>query len=193
MSTRPLNGYLAYLATPYSRYPLGIEQAFMDAAKLAALLMRMNIHVYSPIAHTHPLAVYGRIDPLDHAIWMPFDKMMMDKADVLIVAHMDGWQDSRGVAEEIAVFERAGKPIYDLDPRTLMMTRRQEERAGGMTVVAAIARIAELDKAIAEYPSWGAALTAMDEERKELASFVSRNTPTLAHKKTPAEHAGTLG
>jgi hypothetical protein len=118
-------GTLAYLATPYTKYPAGIEAAFRDAASLAAELLRSGISVYSPIAHCHPLSVHGGIDPLDHSIWIPFDAAMMRAADVLIVAHMEGWQESYGVAHEIDVFTKAGKPIYDLDLGTLAMSRRQ--------------------------------------------------------------------
>lgn len=120
----PASGYLAYLATPYSKYPGGLDAAFRDAAALAARLLVAGIAVYSPIAHTHPLAIYGDLDPLDHSIWLPFDAAMMARCDVLIVAHMDGWEQSFGVAHEIEVFQGAGKGIYDLDPATLKMTRR---------------------------------------------------------------------
>src|SRR3990167_1959103 len=60
---------IGYLATPYTRYPAGIRAAFADAAKLAARLLVTGLKVYSPITHTHPLAIYGHLDPLDHAIW----------------------------------------------------------------------------------------------------------------------------
>lgn len=116
---------ISYLATPYTKYPCGIEQAFIDAAKLAARLMLAGVRVYSPIAHTHPLAIHGNIDPLDHAIWMPFDEAMMAVADTLIVAHMDGWENSYGMKLEIDFFDRAGKPIFDLNPSTMVMIRRQ--------------------------------------------------------------------
>lgn len=120
------NTALAYLATPYSKYMDGnLELAFRDAAALAAKLMLAGVKVYSPIAHTHPLAIYGDVDPLDRDIWLPFDEAMMSAADVLIVAHMKGWQASRGIAHEIEFFERAGKPIFDLDPNTLTMSRRR--------------------------------------------------------------------
>jgi nucleoside 2-deoxyribosyltransferase len=116
---------LCYLATPYSKYLGGhLERAFVDASKIAAQLLRAGIKVYSPIAHTHPLAVYGNIDPLDHSIWLPFDEAMMEAANILIVAHMDGWQDSKGIAHEIAFFEQRGKPIYDLNPETMTMAKR---------------------------------------------------------------------
>lgn len=115
---------LAYLATPYSKYPGGIELAFQEAARLAARLMLLGIRVYSPIAHTHPLAVYGNVDPYAHDIWLPFDEAMMERCDVLIVAHMEGWAESKGMAHELDVFTAAGKAIFDLDPSSLTMIKR---------------------------------------------------------------------
>lgn len=115
---------LCYLATPYSKYSAGLDKAFEDAAALAASLLVEGVKVYSPIAHTHPLAKYSHLDPLDHEIWLPFDEAMMAAADALIVAHMDGWQDSYGIAHEIDYFTKAGKPIYDLEPSSFAITRR---------------------------------------------------------------------
>jgi nucleoside 2-deoxyribosyltransferase len=117
---------LAYLATPYSKFPDGIEAAFIAASKLTAQLLRAGIKVYSPIAHTHPVAIHGDIDPHDHAIWMPFDQAMMDVCDSLIVAHLPSWETSKGVAIEIEVFEKAGKPIFDLEPASLSMVKRRK-------------------------------------------------------------------
>lgn len=119
---------LAYLATPYSRYPAGPVSAFIDAATLAARLLRAGVNAYSPIAHTHPLAVYGNLDQFDHSIWLPFDELMMSRCDTLIVAHMEGWQESKGIAHEVAFFERAMKPIFDLpDITTCSMVLRERE------------------------------------------------------------------
>lgn len=119
---------LHYLATPYSKWPAGIEDAFQQACILASRLLVAGYKVYSPIAHTHPLAVYGKLDPLDHAIWLPFDEAMMHAADVLIVAHMEGWRESKGVAHEIDFFDRHGKAIFDLNPRTLVIARRRHAK-----------------------------------------------------------------
>lgn len=123
MSDKP--GGLAYLATPYSKYPTGLHHAFIEASRIAGKLLIAGVNVYSPIAHCHPLALHAGLDPLDYKIWMPFNDVMMAAARVLIVAHMDGWQESYGVGIEIDRFIGAGKPIFDLDPRTLVMTRRQ--------------------------------------------------------------------
>jgi len=110
---------LCYLATPYSKYPNGIEAAFRMAAKTAARLLQAGARCYSPIAHTHPIAIYGQIDPLAHDIWLPFDSAMMDAADVLVVAMLPTWRDSYGIRHEIDTFAAAGKPVFYLDPDTL--------------------------------------------------------------------------
>lgn len=111
---------LAYLATPYSKYCKGIDVAFEHAAALAAKLLIKGVKVFSPITLTHPMAIYGHIDPLDHKIWIPFDETMMRMADALIVAMMDGWRESFGIAHEIRYFTGDNKPVVYLDPETLI-------------------------------------------------------------------------
>lgn len=110
---------LVYLGTPYSKYPAGIERAFRDAASLAGKLLTVGVKSYSPIAHTHPIAIHGQLDPYDHAIWLPFDAAIMDKSDAMIVAMMDGWDVSYGIKHEIEEFTKAGKPIFYLDPNSM--------------------------------------------------------------------------
>jgi hypothetical protein len=102
---------LWYVATPYSKYPGGIDTAWTDACKATAALIKMGIAAYSPIAHTHPIAVHGHIDPYDHTIWIPLDRHMMRAADGLIVVMMEGWDTSYGVDLEIREFREAGKRI----------------------------------------------------------------------------------
>lgn len=50
---------MKYLATPYSKFEGGLEAAFRAAAEVAAKLVRQGESVYSPICHTHPIAIYG--------------------------------------------------------------------------------------------------------------------------------------
>jgi hypothetical protein len=99
-----------YLATPYSKYAKGIWEAFEESCRAAAWLIRQGISVYCPIAHTHPVALHGGIDPLDHQIWIPVDAPIMAGASGLIVCMMDGWEDSYGIAQEIAMFGLMAKP-----------------------------------------------------------------------------------
>lgn len=105
-----------YLATPYSKYPGGIEEAFKLACREAATLVRAGIRVYSPIAHTHPVATYGEIDPYDHGIWLPADAPFMRAAKGLIVLRAESWEDSHGIKCEIEEFQKAGKPVVYMDP-----------------------------------------------------------------------------
>jgi hypothetical protein len=113
---------LVYLGSPYSKYPAGIEQAFKDVSALAGRLLSEGVKAYSPIAHTHPIAVHGNLDPYDHNIWLPFDAAIMEKSDGMIVAMMEGWDSSYGIKHEIEIFMKTGKPIFYLDPVTLGVT-----------------------------------------------------------------------
>lgn len=105
-----------YLATPYSKHPGGIEEAFRAASREAALYVRAGIPVVSPIAHTHPIAAHGGLDFYDHSIWMPMDEPLMAAAVGLIVVRMPTWEQSKGIQMEIAAFRTAGKPIVFTEP-----------------------------------------------------------------------------
>jgi hypothetical protein len=115
---------LAYLGTPYTRYDAGLNAAFYDACRLTARLLATGIKCFSPIVHGHAISTHGNLDPLDLRIWYPFNDLMMDRCDVLIVAHLPGWTESDGIAYEIKTFERCCKPIFDLDCESLRMVRR---------------------------------------------------------------------
>lgn len=115
---KPASGYI-YLATPYSRYPGGIHAAAMNASILTARLIEIGIPVFSPIAHSHPVAIYGGIDPFSHDFWLPVCEPMMAASAGILVAKMQSWDQSIGIAHEIAWFERAGKPVHFLDESDL--------------------------------------------------------------------------
>ena len=110
---------LVYLASPYTKYPEGITLAYIHACKLAARLLRAGVKVYSPIAHGHSIAVHGSIDPLDLSIWLPFNGVMLAKADCLLVAMLPSWETSVGTRHEIDGFVEREKPVLFLDPEEL--------------------------------------------------------------------------
>lgn len=103
-----------YLASPYSRYYAGTEEAFRVAAVAAAELVKAKVPVFCPIAHSHPVAVHGGLPLEDHEVWLPADKPFMETASGVVVLMIDGWNESVGVAHEIEHFERAGKPVWYL-------------------------------------------------------------------------------
>lgn len=104
-----------YLASPYSKYPDGLEAAFRDVCKATAFLIQESVRVYSPIAHTHPVAVHGGVNPLDHSIWLPADEPLMRAAHGLIVCKMATWEDSYGIGVEVETFKEMGRPVLYMD------------------------------------------------------------------------------
>lgn len=107
---------LWYLATPYSKYPGGIEQAFVLACTETARLVKAKVPVFSPIVHTHPVAALGGMDPLDHTIWLPCDEPMMNACSGIILLRAESWGLSYGMKVERETFEAAGKPVVFMDP-----------------------------------------------------------------------------
>lgn len=110
---------LTYIASPYSYYPTGLDRAYSDICEICWWFNVAGISHFSPIIYSHPLAAVWGVDRMNARFWLDFDTRMMGAADALIVVELDGWEDSAGVAEEIAYFEAAGKPVYHLDPLTL--------------------------------------------------------------------------
>lgn len=100
-----------YLASPYSKFERGQEEAFKEACAAAATLLKRGVFVFSPIAHSHPIAEHGGIDALSHDMWMPLDLAMLDICDGLLVLMMPGWKESYGVQREIEHAAKTGKPI----------------------------------------------------------------------------------
>lgn len=97
---------LYYLAHPYSGNHL---ENFKSANEIAAKLIQKGIHVYSPISHTHPIAVDGQMDLDDYTIWLPLDEKFMEFCDGIILC--EGWEYSYGCLYEEEWFARHRKTI----------------------------------------------------------------------------------
>jgi len=110
-----MSGFL-YLATPYSKYPDGIEAAYKLACREAGRFIALGIPVLSPIAHSHPIAMAAGLDPLDHGIWLQADEPLMAAACGLIVCKATGWNESVGIRAEIEAFNQVHKPEFFYDP-----------------------------------------------------------------------------
>ena len=114
-----IQGYW-YLATPYSKWPHGLEDANTVAQKLAAALLSIGVKVFSPIAHTHGISAYATaVDKRDFDFWLGADKPLLDAAGGLLIADLQGWRDSKGVTLEIQWAKEQKKPYWLLNPETL--------------------------------------------------------------------------
>jgi len=86
------------------------EQRFDAVSEFTSKLIKGGMVAYSPIAHSHPLAVRYDIRG-DFDFWMPQNYGMLCKASRVIVLTLDGWKESVGVQAEIAFAEQCGLPV----------------------------------------------------------------------------------
>lgn len=112
----PLEKYeLIYLASPYTNYVWSIHGAAADIARITGRLILKRLNVFSPIVHSHYVSMASGIDPLDHSFWMKVDESFMHKSDALLVCQLSGWQESKGVNQELERFLALEKPRYTLE------------------------------------------------------------------------------
>lgn len=107
---------LVYLATPFTLSPQGFEGAATTAANIAARLAQATHGaVFCPIAHSYLIVQSAGLDHVkDDVCWRALNERMLEECDILVIAHMDGWEESQGIAEEVTAFQRAGKPVFDM-------------------------------------------------------------------------------
>jgi hypothetical protein len=107
---------LVYLATPYSHPDASVREGRFRAVNAAAAeLMRKGMHIYSPISHTHPIALAGDL-PLGWEYWQAYDRAILAACCAMIVLTLDGWKESKGVAGEIAIANEMGLPVQFISP-----------------------------------------------------------------------------
>lgn len=101
---------VAYLSCPYfDPDPIVKENRHTIVTRVAFELMSQRIMVYSPLTHNLPidrLGIHGTWET-----WKGFDHMMLSKCDRLIVLKLPGWENSKGVAAEIACAKELELPI----------------------------------------------------------------------------------
>lgn len=111
---------LVYLASPYSSdaadgYKIMIAR-FEMACIAASRLMAKGMLVFSPIAHTHSIAMYGGL-PRGWDYWESYDRAMLTCCKTLYVLTIGGWHKSKGILEEIAIARELKLPIKFVDEK----------------------------------------------------------------------------
>ena len=103
---------LVYLASPYSAYKGGREDAFRLACEKAAEVMSMGYAVFCPIAHSHSVEKYGMDGATQNGDWwLEQDFAVLRRCDELWVYMMPGWEKSYGIGKEIELAKSRGIPI----------------------------------------------------------------------------------
>lgn len=107
---------LIYLASPYSHPDSEVRlQRFHLVCKKASELMLQSYLVFSPVAHSHAIAVGWGL-PLGFDFWGEFDRRMIQPCDAFAILMIPGWQESTGVQAEATLAQKFGKPTLFLEP-----------------------------------------------------------------------------
>lgn len=109
-----------YLASPYTKFVDGVDAAYLLVADISDELHRARVRHFCPIRVSHDICERSGIDKIDHNFWMSVDRPFMTGAAGLLVAGMEGWEESRGIIAERAYFGAAKKPMMFLDPAILL-------------------------------------------------------------------------
>ena len=102
---------LIYIASPYSHELQNVmRDRFHAVCEYAGRMMKAGKVVYSPIAHSHPIAMRVGL-PTDWEYWEKFDRVMLQQCTELHVLQIDGWYESEGVRAEVCMAEQLGLPV----------------------------------------------------------------------------------
>lgn len=108
---------ISYLACPYSHPDPEIKALRHHLVNRMALeLHKRGRMVFSPLTHNIPLIqVSGKQNFWDD--WGRFDLTMLERCDELIVLQVPGWEESKGVTNEIAHAKKLNIPIEMINPK----------------------------------------------------------------------------
>ena len=101
---------LVYLASPYSKYPGGREEANKLVTKKAAELMEEGYILFAPIPHSHNIEK-EMSKTYDGDWWLEQDFAVLKNCDKLVVYKIPGWEKSYGVKEEIKFAKKNKIPV----------------------------------------------------------------------------------
>ena len=100
-----------YLAAPYTHKNKSTVNARVKSINShAARLMASGDNVFSPISHSHQIAMENDL-PTTFEFWQEQNHSFTDWSDKVVVLALDGWEESRGVADEIKYAESTGKVV----------------------------------------------------------------------------------
>jgi hypothetical protein len=110
-----MTGGLVYLASPYSHPDPAVRLARFEAAnRVAAILMARGILVFSPLSHSHPIALAGCL-PLSWDYWERYDRAILRACGSMLVLTIDGWRELVGVRAEVKIARELGFPVGCVD------------------------------------------------------------------------------
>lgn len=107
---------LIYIASPYSHPVEDVRiENYELVSNLASKLCAEGHVVFSPITYGHTLVGFRPSMPTDWEFWKNFCLTFLSKCDEMIVYKMAGWEESKGMKEEITYCKENKIPITYID------------------------------------------------------------------------------
>jgi hypothetical protein len=123
--------------SPYSNPDPAKQELNYEWAKLAVVLFTMRgVPVYSPIVHSHPVAVSYNL-PGNSSYWFAQNQAFMERSGSATIFTVPGWENSQGIKEEVSEFSLLGKALSFLSPEEAI----RELRSQGISLPPAIASL----------------------------------------------------
>ena len=120
---------LVYLATPYSHPNPDVRESRYDlATEIAAYFSRLGHIIFSPITHSHPMAVNHDM-PGSWDFWKVIDLGFLQHCHMMMIVALPAWKESTGVLAEKKFAEENGINVVFVSPKTFeIMWDYNEER-----------------------------------------------------------------
>ena len=104
-----------YLAAPYTnKDPIVVEYRVKQINCAAAQIMRDGHIVFSPISHSHYIAMQEDL-PKTFEWWVKQNHAFIEWADVVMVLKIEGWNKSKGVTDEVGFALKSKKMVKFID------------------------------------------------------------------------------
>lgn len=102
---------IIFISSPYSNPDDNIrEENFAMVSQYVAELNSKGKTAFSPITYGHTLLNFREM-PTDWEFWKEFCVTFLEKCEKMIVYKLPGWEESRGVKEEIEIAKELGVKI----------------------------------------------------------------------------------
>lgn len=106
---------IIYLASPYSHEDKHVrELRYLQITEYAAKQVAAGNIVFSPITYGHVLSEHVDM-PTTFDFWANFCLTFLDKCEEMHVLKLDGWDLSKGIAEEESYCRDNNIPIKYID------------------------------------------------------------------------------
>jgi hypothetical protein len=113
---------LMYMASPYlggtekvTGYTPLKSTRYQQAVNAAAELTNSDRIVFSPIVHSHPLAMKAGL-PGNFEFWNYFDTKIIEACDSFGILQLNGWDKSSAHKNELSLAIKFSLPVYEIDP-----------------------------------------------------------------------------